>query len=74
MSSPASALMLPEAPALRVMESLPAPMLSVPAAAEMVAVSTPSSILMVSKPENVAPSRVPPFVEEILSVLPIAPV
>ena len=73
-SSPASALMVPAAPVLSVIESLPAPMLRVPVLAAMVAVSTPSPILMVSKLEKEAASRVPAFAPVILRVLLMMPV
>ena len=72
LSSPA--LMVPAAPVLSVIESLPAPMLRVPVFAAMVALSTPSPMLMVSKLEKEAASSVPAFAAVILRVLLMLPV
>ena len=73
-SSPESALIVPTAPALSVIESLPAPMFRVPVLEAMVAVSTPSSILIVSKLEKLAASSVPALAPVIFRVLLMLPV
>ena len=73
-SSPVSALMIPSAPLLSLMESLPAPRPRLPALAAMVAVSTPSPMLMFSKLEKEARSRLPELPVEILRVLLMMPV
>ena len=73
-SSPESVLIVPAAPLLRVIESLPEPMLRVPVLAAMVAVSTPPSILNVSKLEKEAASSVPALAPVIFRVLLMLPV